>query len=254
MSSPERQIKPADRRISGYTIAFGVVGFLVLATGFFFLGMLCIGPMVKGYMKSTPRAPRIVVQRPTPAPTPPAVQTPADAAAADSAGQADGSLDVQVTEEGQESSTADQSDGVKQDADGLTVTLEPNEQHKAEQPTAAEEVPKPSEQPASANRSDTPKADTASDGKPAVHASSPAIGGRSKYRVHVGTFASKPNADALAKDLRDHGYKPDVRAVQGEAGTLYRVEVGEYKTRQGAQDLADDLSGKGYSPSVTTAR
>jgi cell division septation protein DedD len=241
--------------MSGRTIALGVVGFLILATGFFFLGMLCLPPLLKGYWKPSPK-PQQTVQAPAPlALAPRTTESPVD-----TAGKAKGSLDVQVTEEGQDqTANTDKSadSGVKQDDSGLTITLDPKDQQKDDQTTpATADSSKSSETAAPRSHSEKPKSEPqpSSDSVSSGHAASTAPSGKIHYRVQTGMFANRKNAESLASDLRDRGYKPDVKAVQGEAGTLYRVEVGEYKTRQGAQDLADELSGKGYSPSVTAAR
>ncbi len=235
-------------------IALGVVVCLVLAAGFFCLGSFCIAPMLKNHLNPPPKANQPVAVHQT-VPSPP-VEQPAEAPT-DTAGKADTSLDVQVTEEGQDQTTGDQAsgsdNGVKQDSSGLTVTLEPNDQQKSGQTTSStEETAKPSETAVPKTQVEKPEPQPVHENSSMGHSSS-SQSGRSRYRVQAGTFASKSNADALAKDLRAHGYKPEVRTVQGEAGTLYRVEVGDYRSRQGAQDMADELSGKGYSPSVTTS-
>ena len=241
--------------MSGRTIALGVVGFLILATGFFFLGMLCLPPLLRGYMEPSPKVEQ-TAQTPEPAPPAPrSAESPMD-----TAGNPKGSLDVQVMEESQDQTTnavnAAES-GVKQDDSGLTITLEPKDQQKDDQTTTATADSGKSPEPAAPkSHAEKPKSEPQppSDSGSAGHAASTSSSGKAHYRVQTGTFANRKNAESLAADLRDRGYKPDVRAVQGEAGTLYRVEIGEYKTRQGAQDLVDELSGKGYSPSVTTAR
>lgn len=255
MSGSGKYIQPTERKLSPVVIALGVIMCLVVATGLFFLGLVCVGPMIRAHFKTTPRVEQ-TVQSPAVAPTP--EQSTEAPAAADSKDKKPGALDVQITEDGkdQSSDTTPTDNGVKQDANGLTVTLDPQTQQKDGQTSPpADASAAPAESPKPRSHPDRPKVDAqpVQDTTPAERVT-PAPSGKTHYRVQTGTFANKNNADSVASDLRDHGYKPEVKVIQSEAGTLYRVELGEYKTRQGAQDLADELASKGYNPSVTTGR
>jgi cell division protein FtsN len=45
-----------------------------------------------------------------------------------------------------------------------------------------------------------------------------------------------------------------VKVVNVEDHTLYRVQLGGYRLRDDAQELANDLSAEGYSPTVINDR
>lgn len=62
------------------------------------------------------------------------------------------------------------------------------------------------------------------------------------YRVQVGAYSIKKNANNMAKSLKKDGYdyfvtKPD---------KLYRVQVGAFSVKKNAENLAKELKKKGY--------
>lgn len=66
------------------------------------------------------------------------------------------------------------------------------------------------------------------------------------YRVQVGAYSKKSNADNMAKSLKKDGYdyfvtKPD---------KLYRVQVGAFSVKKNAENLAKELKKKGYDTIV----
>ena len=63
------------------------------------------------------------------------------------------------------------------------------------------------------------------------------------YRVQVGAFSIKSNADKLANELKSNGYSTYVIKV----GNLYKVQVGAFSIRTNATKLANELKSKGYS-------
>jgi len=223
-------IRPTDRKMSARTIALGTVACLALASGFFFAGLWGLGPLLRQYLNPNPRTEQ-AIQVPSSTPT---EQSPSEAPSAEQT-----QLDVQITEEGenQQTSPSDQAlssdSGVKQDESGLTVTLEPKGD--ARKPAS----PAPAEKEKAVSPRDA-----------GTQPQTPVSGSRA-YRVQAGTFANRTNAENIAADLKQRGYKPEIKPVQREAGTLYRVEMGSFKTREGAQDLVDDLSRKGYSPTIS---
>ncbi|MCF6462999.1 N-acetylmuramoyl-L-alanine amidase [Clostridium sp. Cult1] len=67
-------------------------------------------------------------------------------------------------------------------------------------------------------------------------------GGTTLYKVQVGAFSIRANADNLANELRNKGYSP----IVGTAGGLYKVQVGAFSIRANAEALVDELESKGY--------
>jgi len=252
MSNPGKYMKPTERRIDKRAIALGVLGFLVLATGFSLLGFWCLGPKIWAYLnapKQTDQTARMPTQ------TPDNELRTDDSTDSSQAAQDQSSLDVQITEEGDSSSTDNTAsdEGVKQDGNSLTVTLEPNDHTKSsstqDKTTSASEADRTKSHQTAA-KTDTRSSMTSGDRQQSTAASS---AGRI-YRVQAGTFANRANAESLIADLKGRGYTAQIKEVQREVGTLYRVEFGTYKTREGAQDLADDLSKAGYSATISTER
>lgn len=254
MSNPGKHMKPTERRIDKRAIALGVLGFLVLATGFSLLGFWCLGPKIWAYLnapKQTDQTARMPTQTPD-------NELRTDSSTDSSQAAQDESFDVQITEEGDSSSTdyTASDEGVKQDGNSLTVTLEPESRTKdghpsvEEKSTSAADTERAKSHPATAKTETKPSAEPSGNRQQST-AASPA--GRI-YRVQAGTFASRTNAESLIADLRGRGHAAQIKEVQREVGTLYRVELGTYKTREGAQDLADDLSKAGYSATISSER
>ncbi|HHU60713.1 MAG: SPOR domain-containing protein [Bacillota bacterium] len=61
------------------------------------------------------------------------------------------------------------------------------------------------------------------------------------YRVQVGAFSEKVNADNLAKRLKDDGYECLVTP-----GPPYRVQTGAFSSEGNAKNLMDELKSKGF--------
>mgnify|MGYP001347449363 CR=1 FL=1 len=69
--------------------------------------------------------------------------------------------------------------------------------------------------------------------------------GQTLYRVQVGAFSQKENADRLAAQLRDLGYEVIV-----SSGPPYRVQTGAFSNRQNAVRLSEELQSKGFEAAV----
>jgi len=68
------------------------------------------------------------------------------------------------------------------------------------------------------------------------------------YMVQLGSFASRANADRLAKKVRAQGFA--VSVSQGSSGRLYRVRVGPAHDRAAAGDLAQQLRAHGHGGAI----
>ena len=66
------------------------------------------------------------------------------------------------------------------------------------------------------------------------------------YRVQVGAFKKKGNADNLAKELKNKGY--DV--ITKKVGDYYKVQVGAFSVKKNAQGMYDKLVKDGYKPFI----
>lgn len=69
-----------------------------------------------------------------------------------------------------------------------------------------------------------------------------------KYRVQVGAFSNKANADSTAAKLKGDGYSIYMIKVDN----LYKVQVGAFAVKANADALAAQLRAKGYGTYVTT--
>ncbi|WP_417898855.1 N-acetylmuramoyl-L-alanine amidase [Bacillus haimaensis] len=67
------------------------------------------------------------------------------------------------------------------------------------------------------------------------------------YKVQVGAFKAKENADNLAKELDRKGYSTFAFLEQG----LYKVQVGAFSQKENADRLAEQLRKQGYSTFIS---
>jgi len=72
--------------------------------------------------------------------------------------------------------------------------------------------------------------------------------GAGTYVVQLGSFASRANADRLARQVRAQGFP--VSVSKGTSGHLYRVRVGPAHDRAAASELAQQLRARGHSGAV----
>ena len=73
--------------------------------------------------------------------------------------------------------------------------------------------------------------------------------GSTLYRVQVGAFSVRANADSLANELKGRGYSPIVIT----SGGLYKVQVGAFSVRANAEALVNELKVKGYDAIIVIA-
>jgi len=84
---------------------------------------------------------------------------------------------------------------------------------------------------------------------PPATASPAAATGAGAYVVQLGSFASRANADRLAKQVQGLGYP--VSVSRGTTGRrLYRVQVGPARDRTSAEQMAAKLSAQGHAGKV----
>jgi DedD protein len=73
------------------------------------------------------------------------------------------------------------------------------------------------------------------------------------WAVQLGSFGAEDNAKKLAQKVNVYGYKPEVASSRTSGKALYRVRVGPYKSRAEADATASALSAHGFSPQVVAA-
>ena len=69
------------------------------------------------------------------------------------------------------------------------------------------------------------------------------------YRVQVGAYKSKGNADVMLASLKNKGFSGFIVT----AGDIYRVQVGAYQSKANADNMLKSLKAKGFDGFVTTA-
>jgi len=124
------------------------------------------------------------------------------------------------------------------------------------QPAAAESTPSPASSaapraPEAAPAAPPPVMPAKSGRASAVAASAgnSVAGDSGAWMVQLGSFASRANAERLARQVRAGGFK--VSVSQGSSGRrLYRVRVGPAHDREAATQLAVKLRAAGHSGSI----
>jgi len=115
-------------------------------------------------------------------------------------------------------------------------------------PPAPKKISQPTPAPAPASRPAPapvlPKQPTVAPSgatKPAGEVSSAA------FRVQVGAFRSRENAEALVRRLQEDGFQPYINFVAG----MHRVRIGPFSNRADADRLAEELRAKNYDVFIT---
>lgn len=73
---------------------------------------------------------------------------------------------------------------------------------------------------------------------------------RRRYQVQVGVFRLKENTDKLMRELMSKGYQPLIEAVKTPTGEVYRIIVGAFDERSDAERLAQELEDIGIEAIV----
>lgn len=67
------------------------------------------------------------------------------------------------------------------------------------------------------------------------------------YKVYLGTFSSKENAENIYLKLKSDGYEPYIEEIVKDNVTSYRVQIGAFRNIDNANALAEELRKKGYN-------
>jgi DedD protein len=87
--------------------------------------------------------------------------------------------------------------------------------------------------------------------RPATAAPAPAAKG--DWVVQLGSFGAEDNARALARRADQFGYRAGVSTTRANGRTLYRVRVGPYEGRREAEAAASALGAHGLKGQVVAA-
>jgi cell division protein FtsN len=71
--------------------------------------------------------------------------------------------------------------------------------------------------------------------------------------VQLGSFGAEENAKKLAQKVNVYGYKPEVAAIRASGRAMYRVRLGPYRSRAEADAAASAVSAHGFSAQVVAA-
>jgi len=72
--------------------------------------------------------------------------------------------------------------------------------------------------------------------------------------VQLGSFASRQNAERLARSLASRGFRMSVSPARAGSRVLWRVRAGPAHDRAGAQRLAARLRGLGHHGELLPVR
>ena len=117
---------------------------------------------------------------------------------------------------------------------------------------ASTSVPEPSGSAKPATAEAMPAAGVVSQAPAAASAAAPAKA--EGFVVQLAAFADDKGANALANKLKKSGYAAFVQPVETSRGTLWRVRVGGYGSRPEAEAARATLKGEGYSGIVAPAQ
>lgn len=119
-------------------------------------------------------------------------------------------------------------------------------------PVAPSPSPKPSPTP---RPSPSPSPVTSTPDDPEDKAmsapSAPATFGGPLYRVRVGTFEEKSNAEARAAELKAAGYETSMGTDVVDGKVVYRLQVAAYKSEKTAREFAREVEAKGFKTTVS---
>jgi cell division protein FtsN len=180
----------------------------------------------------------VAAATPTPPPAAPPSTPGANGAAAAAAGAADGAAgDTEPTPVGDDAEAPEVTPAPAAAAPAPAPAVVPPT---APAKTAATPVP---DKPAKPELRDALKPVAKPTPAPAaVAAAAPATGGAGKIAVQVGAFATRKEADTLAKRLSGRGYAVYVMNPTGDGKKVFRVRVGNYASNDEAQQVSAKLA------------
>lgn len=71
------------------------------------------------------------------------------------------------------------------------------------------------------------------------------------YRVQIGIYQNRENANQVAQTLRASGFQAAIVPFQRDGNTVYRVQVGVYRNKETADTVAKSVRDKGFEAYVS---
>jgi DedD protein len=99
----------------------------------------------------------------------------------------------------------------------------------------------------------TPTPTAGSKPAPKAPAPAQATPARSDWAVQLGSFGTEDNAKKLVQKVNVYGYKPEVATIRASGRAMYRVRLGPYRSRAEADATVSALSAHGFSAQVVAA-
>jgi DedD protein len=96
----------------------------------------------------------------------------------------------------------------------------------------------------------TPQAPTPQTPAPVESSAPPPISSRAAWAVQLGSFANRPNADKLARQLKGQGFSVYVVTGGSAASVRYRVRIGPLADRGSAERTVTKLKSIGHASSL----
>jgi cell division septation protein DedD len=87
----------------------------------------------------------------------------------------------------------------------------------------------------------------------ATHAAPAKTDARGDWAVQLGVFSAEDNARRLAQKVNVYGYKPEVASYKSNGRAMYRVRLGPYLSRAEADATASALSAHSFAARVVAA-
>jgi cell division septation protein DedD len=86
-----------------------------------------------------------------------------------------------------------------------------------------------------------------------AHAAPSRTEARGDWAVQLGVFSAEDNARRLAQKVNVYGYKPEVASYKSNGRAMYRVRLGPYASRAEADATASALSAHSFAAQVVAA-
>ncbi|MBC8140221.1 MAG: SPOR domain-containing protein [Armatimonadetes bacterium] len=71
------------------------------------------------------------------------------------------------------------------------------------------------------------------------------------YRVRVGTYEGKENAEARIAELKAAGYEASLSTDVADGKVVYRVQLAAYRSEKSARDFAKQVEAKGFRTTIS---
>lgn len=82
---------------------------------------------------------------------------------------------------------------------------------------------------------------------PPQNPTTPTTNTKTMYRVQVGSYGVRANAEKMLSNLKAKGYSGMIMPVTVNGKKMYRVQVGSFSVKSNAEKLLKELKSKGYS-------